>query len=237
MKNQRNYYHILHVQPDAPAKIIRSSYRTLMQQLNAHPDRGGDTAQAALINSAYAVLSNARKRAQYDCELRQRIISETGRDEKNAMSREPALSPEPGICPFCESGHNFENEIPSDAFCATCKSPLCLADRQRLEQTDQRKIARVGRQTKLSYYTQWPQLRACAGVTDNISKQGMMFRTSQKVSIDSIVKLDCTQFQSIACVLSCRQAGNILRPDWHVGVEYLTLHFRSTRGVFIIDTV
>ncbi len=36
LKNHRNYYQILHVQPDAPDKVIQSCYRTLMQKLNAH---------------------------------------------------------------------------------------------------------------------------------------------------------------------------------------------------------
>ena len=42
MENRRNYYRILHVQPDAPTEIIKSSYRTLMQKLRMHPDLGGD---------------------------------------------------------------------------------------------------------------------------------------------------------------------------------------------------
>ena len=40
-----------------------------MQQLNAHPDLGGDETEAALINRAYAVLSNSDKRKEYNCDL------------------------------------------------------------------------------------------------------------------------------------------------------------------------
>jgi DnaJ-class molecular chaperone len=50
--NRRNYYRILHVQPDAPTEVIKSSYRTLMQRLKMHPDLGGDHSEAALINEA-----------------------------------------------------------------------------------------------------------------------------------------------------------------------------------------
>jgi hypothetical protein len=39
-QNRRNYYRILHVQPDAPMEVIRASYRTLMQKLRFHPDLG-----------------------------------------------------------------------------------------------------------------------------------------------------------------------------------------------------
>lgn len=37
-----------------------------MQKLRAHPDLGGDTAKALLINEAYETLSDSEKRHQYD---------------------------------------------------------------------------------------------------------------------------------------------------------------------------
>ena len=69
MKNRRNYYRVLHVQPDAPAAIIKASYRILMQTLKAHPDLGGDIAKAQLLNEAYQIISNPEKRAHYDNNL------------------------------------------------------------------------------------------------------------------------------------------------------------------------
>lgn len=66
MKNRRNYYRLLHVGRDAPTAVIQASYRALMQRLKMHPDLGGDHAQAALINEAYATLSDPAKRAAYD---------------------------------------------------------------------------------------------------------------------------------------------------------------------------
>ena len=49
-KNRRNYYRVLHVQPDAPIEVIKASYRALMGPLRHHPDLGGDHETAALIN-------------------------------------------------------------------------------------------------------------------------------------------------------------------------------------------
>ena len=72
MKNKRNYYRILHVQPDAPVEIIQSSYLTLMQKLKAHPDLGGEEWNATIINQAYQVLKDNEKRKDYDAELFQK---------------------------------------------------------------------------------------------------------------------------------------------------------------------
>ena len=72
MKNRRNYYRILHVQPDAPETTIKNNYRTLMQKLKSHPDLGGDDWSASLINVAYATLRHPAKRAEYDRQLLRR---------------------------------------------------------------------------------------------------------------------------------------------------------------------
>jgi len=66
MKPKRDYYQILHVHPEAPREIIKSSYRTLMQRMRMHPDLGGDNDSAAAINEAYAILMEPEQRAAYD---------------------------------------------------------------------------------------------------------------------------------------------------------------------------
>ncbi len=76
--NQRNYYRILCVQPDAPLQIITSSYRTLMQKLKQHPDLGGEHANAALINEAYTVLTDPVNRAEQRIAREQAIVFFTG---------------------------------------------------------------------------------------------------------------------------------------------------------------
>ena len=72
MKNRRNYYRLLHVQPEAPLEVIKASYRSLMTKLKGHPDLGGDHDAAVLINEAYAALTNPDKRREYDQTLKQR---------------------------------------------------------------------------------------------------------------------------------------------------------------------
>jgi len=55
-ENRRNFYRVLQVQSDAPAEVIKASYRTLTQKLRHHPDLGDDEWNVAIINEAYAVL-------------------------------------------------------------------------------------------------------------------------------------------------------------------------------------
>lgn len=69
MDNRRNFYRILRVQPDASFDVIQQSYRSLMQKLRLHPDLGGEERNARIINQAYAILRNPKRRAKYDTEL------------------------------------------------------------------------------------------------------------------------------------------------------------------------
>lgn len=83
MKNKRNYYRILHVQPDAPVELIKMSYRTIMQKLKKHPDLGGDEWDASVINEAYAVLCDKKLRAAYDARLlRERTMADAGQQSE-----------------------------------------------------------------------------------------------------------------------------------------------------------
>ena len=69
---QKDYYEILALDKEAGQKEVRDAYRRLA--LLCHPDRNRDDPKAAArmkeINEAYAVLSDPRKRKEYDA-LRQ----------------------------------------------------------------------------------------------------------------------------------------------------------------------
>ena len=107
MENRRNYYRILHVQPDAPTEIIKSSYRTLMQKLRMHPDLGGDQWNATLINEAYQTLMDAARRAEYDRQGAPESAA-TADTSITAAMRQPA-------CIYCRTAHSYAEQIPRDA--------------------------------------------------------------------------------------------------------------------------
>jgi len=66
------HYDILKITPDAPIEVIRAAYRVLSRK--HHPDRNPEDPEAArsmaLLNAAYAVLSDPRKRREYDERMR-----------------------------------------------------------------------------------------------------------------------------------------------------------------------
>lgn len=73
--SETTLYDVLGLAPSAPEDVVKAAYKARVKQL--HPDRGGDPAEMAAVNDAYATLSNAQKREEYDRELRAARTSHT----------------------------------------------------------------------------------------------------------------------------------------------------------------
>jgi DnaJ family protein B protein 4 len=68
------FYDVLHVPVDATSDVIKKQYRKL--SLDCHPDRpNGNAAKFKDINEAYEVLSDSKKRKQYDMSLNPSSVS------------------------------------------------------------------------------------------------------------------------------------------------------------------
>ena len=91
-----NYYESLGVQPGASSDEIKSAYRTLVKRY--HPDvEGGDPVLFARVAEAYEVLSEPKRRQQFDDALRQR-------DRQREFYSRPRAADPSGAGPFPEDG-------------------------------------------------------------------------------------------------------------------------------------
>lgn len=236
-QNRRNLYRVLHVQPDAPAAVIKASYRALMQKLGAHPDLGGDEWNAAVINQAYRVLGNPTRRREYDRQLRNRR-----RDIDPAARRRTPFGGYRNMyhptrryrhtrrrCLFCDMKQ--PTGIPGygdDANCSHCGSPLARVTPRGRNGSDRRAVRRMTLRDELPFYTRWPQAAPLRGQVVDCSPMGLQFLAPQPLRPNQMIKLDGRGLSAVARVVRCaRHAGNT---GAHlVGVQFVTLAVKAKR--------
>ncbi len=251
-KNRRNYYRILHVQPDAPTEIIKTSYRTLMQKLRCHPDLGGDDWNAALLNEALAVLTDASKRAAYDARCK---LNPAGPREKKGRSRsrqqaqaDPTMrESNPWSTPNNTGGRgagSYQTELlKSCLFCGArsnemsscnrCHSPLQLPPPTGEPSPDQRAFERQTIEAKVEVFVHWPQERGYPAVVRDLTPSGMQVVLSVSLEINQIIKISSEFIGSVCRVVNCnvdeKQCG------FTIGLEFLSLCFHKPRGRFVSE--
>lgn len=245
MDNRRNYYRILHVQPDAPVEIIKSSYRTLMQRLKQHPDLGGDHWNASLINEAYNVLTNPEDRAKYDRErdlIRRMSAGEPVADpmpempdaeeeaENGLAAKASTRSDSGAICLFCMAPHIHGTIDDPEAVCGNCSSPLYPVSEWRLGESGQRAVNRIPRNLEIIFFTTWPQPEAFTGQTLDVSPNGMRFTTAHRLDENHRVKIVSNAINTVALVTHCEYETKNNR--WIVGVAFETLRLKHMQGTF-----
>lgn len=90
MVEERDYYEVLQLHPNAEPEVIESAFRRLA--LKYHPDKGGSNERMAELNRAYAVLSNPEQRGAYDAAWLQSSVPGTGEANNSAASDAPGDS-------------------------------------------------------------------------------------------------------------------------------------------------
>jgi curved DNA-binding protein CbpA len=254
MINRRNFYRILHVQPEAPSEIIRASYLTLMKRLEMHPDLGGDHWNAALLNAAYAVLRDPHRRADYDRELglqssgrsggrptspRQALGGRPTGEPGSGLAR-PATTPAPTrampLCLFCAAPNDPAAASRPTGVCDICGSPLHPPSQTDAADGVRRALSRVRRQIDVAYYVTWPQAAALRGRTDDLSISGMALFTGLELAVQETIKVESAIADAVGIVRHCREAPG-QEQIWIVGLEFATFRVRTTRGAFLSTTV
>jgi hypothetical protein len=222
MKNRRNYYRILQVQPDAPVEVIRSSYRTMMRELKQHPDLGGSTSDASVLNEAYETLSNPDRRAAYDKTLFLRYPKQAG-----APGRQPPATP---CCPIC--GLPLARRPQPGDSCPTCRTPLQSKKPACLDQESRRSLARMKSDDRVFYYTTWPG-KVQQGRMIDFSPEGMRFLCPDKLQPKTVLKISSRLFEASGAVTNMREEQVHGRQLYAVGICFLAISFEEPTGTFL----
>jgi hypothetical protein len=227
--NRRNHYRILHVQPEAPEAVIRASYRTIMQRLRAHPDLGGDHRAAALLNEAYAVLTDPARRAAYDAEL----ALHHARRARAASRGESRLREEPrraatAHCAFC--GKASAGSLQPDSRCTACASPLQPVSPGTLGAVG-RALPRLERNHRALLYTRWPQAQGLPAEIRDLSPLGVRLVSGVALPERSLVKLDSDVCSAVLRVARVQRDPTDGR--WIAGGAFVTVLFSQLRGGFV----
>jgi hypothetical protein len=229
-KNRRNYYRILYVQPEAPAAVIKASYRTLMATLRQHPDLGGDHAQAALLNEAWAVLGDPDRRRAYDLARLPawRRARRGAADGPAAAEHDPGMEVLEAVCPFCRLP--LPAVVLVDTRCA-CGAPLAtppLAGADRGEPQGRRIAPRMAREDRALAYVQ-PQATAQPVRMRDLSAAGVGFVIATPIAVGRTIRIVAPGFDVVATVVSCRPHSRLHA----VHARILTALYTATRGVFV----
>jgi hypothetical protein len=239
VKNRRNYYRVLQVQPDAAADVVKASYRTLMQKLRLHPDLGGDEGHAALINEAYAVLSDPQRRAQYDAagEARRMGLGPLGRTpgrgpdppRQPPRARAPAWVCQPLVCVLCHAPSSITLNSTGPRRCHACDSPLTPVAGAGSGTQRERSVPRIERHAALRYARAVPLGAAGNGLLEDLSSHGLRFVTDRALAVRELLRIECELLGAVARVVSCRMQRE--PPGSHaVGVAFITVDYHRSRG-------
>lgn len=228
------YYELLHVARDASEDAIRESYRRLMQAPGIHPDRGGDPRRAALINKAYAVLTDPARRKEYDARFN--VIDLVARGLRSGC-RYDTPAPDANVpeshCLFCKSPHECVDLDDVESTCAQCGSPVASVTRQLFETADHRAIHRIGKSMALRFLTRWPQKRLFAGRTEDVSLNGLRMVTRCPVSVGQRIRIASNLLHAVGTVVHCETRLSLMRREYVAGVAFETLRLARTSGGFL----
>ena len=227
---ETNYYSVLGIDRDAGIDAVRESYRRLMQRGRNHPDLGGDTQKAALINKAYTVLSNPELRDEYDARLlilervAQGFAPEDPRSNVHRMKS----------CAFCGQPHNYSQlDDLSDVGCSRCGSALQAAGSERLENPGQRAVQRFGKSFDIMMFTGFPQEKGIWARSEDLSLHGLRLTTRSSLQMGQRIRLISGIFDAVGDVVHCAFENRGWRSMTTAGIVFLTLRLKRQEGVFV----
>ena len=225
-----DYYHILHVHPQANREVIKASYRTLMQKLKHHPDLGGDEAEAARINKAYTVLHNPRQRAAYDKLVALGLEPFSG---AKANSTKPVVAAkEKSAQPNAQTNTSAAVEIKAKngraQLVASAYGSAAHTRRTdiKISQRDSvRKLTSLGIRIELVDSNN----KKHSAKIKNISATGLYLWLPALLRVGETVRLDNADLKAVAEVVRCKNAAL----GYHYGLKFVSVERRQVIGGFV----
>ena len=234
MPDTKDFYALLHIQPDAPPDLIKASYRTLMQKLKMHPDLGGNVAKASQINNAYAVLSDEELRAEYDrARTRQAPSPEQSQKpaEDSPASKRVMWSDDSTKqsleCLFCKATHALGAHPPLLSLCESCESPIAATNKRDLLPGERRTLERLQLERQM-FFRAHPDDHYVQAKTSDLSLTGLRFQSDKPLVVNQLV-----QIRSQFCLALGRVAHSA--DNHQYGIEFVTLCFPNTSGSIVSE--
>ncbi len=228
IRNRRNLYRLLHVQPDAAPEVVKAAYRALIAL--HHPDKGGDHATASLINDAYAVVGDAVRRAEYDAQRAARN-SRAGVRGHSATRADasPSPTPAPG-CPMCELP--IPAQRAANARCTRCQAPLSPATHASGQKPNERRsMPRVSKADWALLHADWRAAGIDVRMRD-LSLDGISVYSGAAVALHQRVRLVGAAFDVVAEIVSCRRVNDV----YTLHGQLITAQFAARAGGFVSTT-
>ncbi|MBV6446826.1 MAG: hypothetical protein FCKEOINB_00433 [Nitrosomonas sp.] len=235
--NQRNYYRILQVQPDAPVATIKASYLVLK--------RNATIQNTALLDEAYRILSNPAMRQQYDVIFAGSLFHaarKTARRNSNLTGVVPVEGHavpmtvkhyRPIItcyCSFCKTPNVPQINLYQSENCLECGSPLLPVHQEN--PAIQRTMRRISVSGRFMFYLFWPG-KPYQGIFQDLSPTGLRFMTDEALDSNDIIKIDAPSFQAVAEVTHQRHEDK----GFSIGTRFIAVKFDQRYGNFVTAQV
>lgn len=237
-----NYYELLQVDRHASDDVIRAAYRALMQQGRLHPDLGGDPAIAAILNEAYATLSDHTERSLYDARtdaaalhLPHVVPEPTAPAQPIAMrvTRDKLARAHECRCPACGARHQLAMRTPAELArhravkCAICSTAIPLTP------AEPRDRKRYATQLPATLQVSAPRAVITTRIVD-LSDRGARLLSFAALTPGHTVRITCAQFDATAIVQWQRRNVVTLKPVYEIGVRFTT--FAATAPSALLQT-
>lgn len=231
--NQRNYYRILQVQPDAPNVTITASYQVLKKSF---------LQDAALLDEAYRILADPAMRQRYDALLANNVYRNASKSAqlntnlpalagaaKNTSSYvvEPYRAVITHYCLFCKVPYVPQTTVYQNENCLECASPLRVVPHEK-RGSSHRATMRMTIRGGFNFYLFWPG-EPYQGLFQDLSPAGIRFMTDVMLDSNDIIKIDAPNFQAVAEVTHKHYEGKGIS----VGTRFIAVKFDQRHGNFV----